>query len=91
MIRKIFLWTLSIWYIIISAINYKCNYPWKLFFYDICSGFRDNKAYLTDILLPVTVVVFVIGIVFVLMLEQKLILHWEIRIRECRFAGVFIL
>lgn len=50
--------------------------------HDMLSGFRDNRTYLTNIFLPVTLAVILFSIVFVLMLEHKLVMHWDVRIKE---------
>lgn len=86
MIKRMFLWIVSIWYVVITIINYKLGLPWKLLLYDICSGFRDNEIYLMRVFLPVTVTVLILSIIFVLVLERKLIMYWEIRITRYSFS-----
>lgn len=88
MIKKIsmwFLWVLSIWYLIISAVNYKCMLSWKLFVYDLFSGFRDNRVYMAEVFLPVTTLAITISILFLLLLESPLIMYWDVRIRGYHF------
>lgn len=82
MIRKILLWILSIWFIVMSVVNHKSGLTWRLALHDMLSGFRDNRTYLTNIFLPVTLAVILFSIVFVLMLEHKLVVHWDVRIKE---------
>lgn len=85
-IRKIIIWIVSIWFMILTVVHDKLGLTWRLAFYDMRTGFRDNRAYLTNVFLPVTAAVIFFCVVFVLILEHKLVMHWEIRIKEYKFS-----
>lgn len=78
-------WVLSIWYIVVTAINYQQQLSWKLFLYDLFSDFRDNRIYLTKIFLPITVTVAILCILFIFLLENRMVIYWDVRIRGHRF------
>lgn len=43
MIREIFLWMLSIWYLVITAVQYKAGLTWRLVLHDLRFGFYDTS------------------------------------------------
>lgn len=79
------LWIVSIWYIIIMVINCIIKYPWKLFLYDILSGFRDNNEYMVKILFPITIFTMILCLFFVKLLDSNLVMFWKVRIGKRSF------
>lgn len=64
----------NIWYIIITMCNCLSGFSWRLILYDCATGFRDSQVYFKHIFL-------LINIVLLLMLERKIVLRWQLRIR----------
>lgn len=86
MIREIFLWMLSIWYLVITAVQYKAGLTWRLVLHDLRFGFYDNEGYLANIFWPVTAAVFIFCILFMPLLDHKLDLHLRISVKGHAFC-----
>lgn len=80
--KKVVIWNISIWYVIITEVNYVLGLPWKLLLHDIFSGFRDNRFYFTHIFVPVTFLTILMNGILLLIYKRKLLLSWRIRIRR---------